>query len=356
MVDISNQPQRMKYRIVADLLRRRIAQGELRPGDRLPSFAALHAEHQLGTNTINRVFLELEKEGLVERRQGSGVYVAQPTAPSRRYVIGLPSREMEGSLRFYGSHLLSGIRRGASQLGAEVVWLDVPPALGWERVDGILLLGHSGWAVEDRLPFDMPAVDLMWEFGANPAVTTDNHEASRRATRYLLELGHRRIGFLGQTGVLPTAVRLNGYQRELELAGIIHEQSDRRWVHDMSYGRDMIDNGRTAMEQWLREGFQELGCTALLAQNDRAAMGIIQALQSTGLRVPDDISVIGFDGTDECELCSPRLTTMEVPLEAIGARAVALLLSNIETKPLDLTKIILPSRLVERDSTAPPKV
>ncbi len=348
MAELSSQPPRLKYRVVADELRRRIARGELRPGDRLPSFAELHAEHQLGTNTINRVFLELEKEGLVERRQGSGVYVAQPSQPSRHYVIGLPSRETEGGLQNYGSHLLTGIRRGARQRGAELVLLDIPPALGWERIDGILLLGHSGWAVEDRLPLDMPAVDLMWEFGVNCAVATDNHEASRRATRYLLELGHRRIGYVGQTRVLPGGVRMNGYQRALEGAGIAGRPE---WVREMSYALDMLENGRATMEQWLRDGFRESGCTALLAQNDRAAMGIVQALQRAGLSVPGDISVIGFDGTEECEVCSPRLTTVEVPLEAIGARAVGLLLDNIERKPLELTKIILTSRLVERDST-----
>ena len=115
--------------------------------------------------------------------------------------------------------------------------------------------------------------------------------------------------------------------------------------------------GRVAMSRWLEDGWRESGCTALFAQNDDTAWGAIEALRAAGFRVPDDVSVIGFDGTQSAMFCNPKLTTVEVPLQQMGREAVRLLLRrlacgrhSVETRFVET--LVFPTQLKVRASTA----
>jgi len=112
------------------------------------------------------------------------------------------------------------------------------------------------------------------------------------------------------------------------------------------------------MSAWLRDesanGWQKINCTALLCHNDETTMGALQALREAGLRVPDDVSVVGFDGLEIGEYSHPRLTTVEMPLREIGAAAVAMLLRQIEADEVTEEHQILSTQLRVRESTAAP--
>ena len=110
------------------------------------------------------------------------------------------------------------------------------------------------------------------------------------------------------------------------------------------------------MAEWLDKDWKRSGLTAVLAQNDEVAIGIMDAIRAAGLRVPNDISVIGFDGTEEGAHAKPELTTVAVPLEKIGATAMELLLRQVREEPVEANVITLPSRLQVRASTANTKV
>ena len=107
------------------------------------------------------------------------------------------------------------------------------------------------------------------------------------------------------------------------------------------------------MELWLEHGWRELGCTAIMAHNDSTAIGVMRALGKAGLRVPEDVSVIGFDGTPLCEYSTPPLTTVEVPLHEIGARALQLLQEQIHDRNVVPERVILPVRFKPGQSVAP---
>ena len=165
-------------------------------------------------------------------------------------------------------------------------------------------------------------------------------------------MGHRRIAYLGFKYSLPIAVRIIGYGSAFASLGLPY---DHRWIRDMlETGESMTVVARRAMENWFNDDWHELGCTAVVAQNDKVAIGAMQALHAAGLRVPQDVSVVGFDDIGECEVCTPRLTTIAVPLEEIGERAIELLAAQIRGDSLEIRPTVLPTRLVVRESTAPP--
>ena len=339
-----------KYREVIDHLRRSIR--ELPPGGRMPSFQELQERFGASTTTINRALALLEGEGLVVRRQGSGIFAAGATPRPRHSTIGIYgcSKGLR-RLSFY-SHLLAGVENAAHRNGSELLLLDSLPSKGWEKVDGLLLYGDTGGDMLSRLPVPIPAISLLWPYADCPHVSTDDFFASRRAAEYLISLGHRRIAYLGGIEAMMVTVRYFGYENAMMRAGL---GIDRRLLREIKHvGLTYVNEARARMGDWLRDDWHDLGITALLAQNDHVAMGAIQALAAAGLRVPEDVSVIGFDGIDECEIFTPRLTSVEVPLEAIGERAAVMLLECIENGRTDTESVVLPANLVLRDSTAPP--
>ena len=335
-----------KFQDVIGYLRELIRESSA--GSRMPSFAQLQEQFGASTTTINRAFVTLEQEGLVVRRRGQGVYVAEPLAKARRHVIGLHAGDFANAAIPYEAHLLAGVRRGARLHGSEVLLLENLPETGWEKVDGVLLHGVAALRLIRRLPVEVPTVLLMWPFSHYPSVGCCDFEASRSAAEYLIELGHRRIAYLGFTQGLDVVVRVAGYRYALNEAGI---PDIPRLVREMPAIPGMLNRGRLGMEEWLADDWAELAPTALLAQNDQVAMGAMQAMASAGIVVPRDVSVMGFDGTGECEICTPRLTSVEVPLELIGETAASMLIQSIETGATANRHVALPAHVVVRDST-----
>ena len=350
-----SKPERLappKYKDILDHLRRMLS--AMPPGERLPSFQELQLRFGASTTTINRALILLEQEDLIVRRQGSGIFAADRSPQRRHCTIGIYGCDRQlRRLSFY-AHLLAGIENAAHRNGSELLLLDAPPSKGWEKVDGLVLYGDSGGDVLSRLPIPIPAVSLLWPYSDCPGVSTDDFFAGRRAAEYLLSLGHRRIAYLGGIEAMMVRLRCFGYENAMMRAGL---GIDRRLMREIqNIGPTYLNEARTKMEAWLRDDWHSLGITALLAQNDHVAMGAIQALSAAGLRVPEDVSVIGFDGIDECEIFTPRLTSVEVPLEAIGDRAASMLLDCIENGRTGVESVVLPANLVVRDSTAPPSV
>lgn len=200
----------------------------------------------------------------------------------------------------------------------------------------------------------IPCVAVMDSPQLGASVGADDAGGIEQAMEHLLTLGHRRIGYLthyeGESSPVEKT-RLTAYRRSLRAAGIAPQK---KWVHHLINMSEFVERGRISMKEWLNEDFQGLGVTALLVQNDRAAIGAVESLREHGLRVPEDVSIIGFDGTDECELCQPRLTSVEVPLSQVGAAAIDLLLREITSQTEPPERVVLPTKLQVRASTAPP--
>jgi DNA-binding LacI/PurR family transcriptional regulator len=343
-----------KYRRIADELKAQIECGDLAPGDRLPTFAEMRATHATTQSTIDKVLSLLESENLIMRKPGSGVYVCEPQ-PTVAGTIGLvlPRFHFPKQSRYWAA-LLESVRDVVDEHDAQLLLLNTETLKGWEKADGILFCEWSVGDLRQSVPPQMPCVSLLAPSRSYAAVMADDYTGSRLAVEYLLELGHRRIAYL--YNVDPHSVnvsrRRDAYRDTLLKSGIEPNVewervlSDRVWL-DKSF----LQSGYLTMHEWLRDGWRESGCTALLAQNDDTALGVIQALRQVGLSVPGDVSVVGFDGIHDEGLLLPRLTTVEIPLAEIGRKAVEMLLTQIRDNPLEQRQEVLPVGLRYGETT-----
>lgn len=344
-----------KYKELVEQIKGEIRSGKLRPGDRLPGFAEMQSSFGAASNTINRALIALEQDGLIIRSQGRGIFVAPPKRHARRNIIGCAGFAFQQTTEFpYWVHLLEGMQHAAAATGNGLLFLNDSSHEGWDKVDGVIGHAEIGVEVMAQLAPGIPTVSVQGMDANGAWVMADDRDGCRQATRHLLSLGHRRIGFIlyidEQSPVYQR--RLAGYRSALEEAGIKPNSKWIRLLHP-KYG-DFPERGCGSMKDWLQDDWKKTGCTAVLVQNDRAAVGVIEALQAAGIDVPGQVSVIGFDGTEECEHVTPRLTSVGVPLEEIGARAVQLLLSRIDGDDTAPAHVMLATTLQLRESTGPP--
>ena len=340
-----------KYLDLAELFRGQIKSGQLKPGDRLPTFVEMRREFGATQATVERFLAVLEREALVQRKPQSGIYVTEPQAATH-VVIGVQTIGHLGDTVPFFAQLLEGVRAESAARGAELLILGHEPSPGWERLDGIIGYGERGVVPSEKQTTPLPYVGLISDLGEGSSVLVDDGAGIVQAVDHLVELGHRNIGYLVSQEVPLLEARFDAYQRALRGHGIAPRS---RWAYHLINAGSMMLRGHVSMAAWLRDGFAASGITALLVQNDRSAIGAMKSLREAGLRVPQDLSVVGFDSTEECEFCFPRLTSVRVPLREVGARAVDLLISQIETGVLDTVRLSLPVQLEVRDSTAPPR-
>ena len=174
-----------------------------------------------------------------------------------------------------------------------------------------------------------------------PVVDVDNRQGGYDATRHLLEHGHRQIATLAGPAAWPSAAaRLEGYRRALREAGaaeLVERAAD--WG---------LESGRTAAARLLE---RDAPFTALFAHSDLIALGAIRQLRDAGLRVPDDVSVVGYDDLPVAEYVEPALTTVHQPMREVGALAVGFVLDQLSGVAAPTTEAhLLPALLVARQS------
>lgn len=180
-----------------------------------------------------------------------------------------------------------------------------------------------------------------------PTVGATNWAGGMSATQHLIGLGHRRIGIIvGPKRLLCSRARFDGYRAALEAQGI-------------AFDPDLVQQG----DFYHESGFS--GASALLdlpdppsaifASSDQMAFGVFEAVRRHGLRVPDDVSVVGFDDLPEARWSSPPLTTVRQPLAEMGMVAARTVLKLAQGEPVDTPRLELATELLIRDSTARPR-
>jgi DNA-binding LacI/PurR family transcriptional regulator len=350
-------PERTRHIRVTNWMRQQIVSGHWPIGARLPSYNETRARYGVPTSTMEKVYAQLESEGLIVRRRGSGTYVSEPATrtSSSTGMIGLSGTGFNFSgYSPYWAHLLGGVREAAAAEGLQILLLDPRTSDGWEKADGVLMCDWDDPAMPRKVLPGQPLVSLMVPVQGIASACADDEGAARLATEHLLALGHRRIGFFHTFASHPIAhQRLMGYQSALQAAGI---KPRAEWTANMcgtyDFGAAFTNFAYEMMKQKLGDGWQKLGCTALLCHNDEAAVGVIMALEEAGLRVPHDVSIIGFDGTEYCDLVRPRLSSVAIPLREIGVAAVKLLCTQIKNEKESDEHRVLPTCFQERETTA----
>jgi LacI family transcriptional regulator len=277
--------------------------------------------------------------------------VAQSLRNLRTNVIGILVADIEP----FSTELLKGAAKAIKGTGFELVVYSAGGRTseheGWERrylsrlsgtlIDGAVIVTPTVVDVHYGAP--IVAVDPHTGPTDLPTIDSDNLHGARLATEHLIALGHRRIAMLsGRADLQSSHLREGGYRRAL--AGL--EPLIRVGGYDPAVAADAARELLGSAER----------PTAIFAANDVSAIATIDVARELGLRVPEDLSVVGFDNIPEAALCEPALTTVEQPLHDMGRLAIDMVVSLIRGEPVEKTHITLPTRLVVRQSTREPGV
>jgi DNA-binding LacI/PurR family transcriptional regulator len=233
-----------------------------------------------------------------------------------------------------------GLKR-LDQSGVE----DAVRRLRQQAVAGVVLVSpQSAMASAFRdLPHDVPTV-AMWGYAGTPVPVVASAETAgaTAATRHLLELGHRNVWHLaGPRDRVGVGDRIRGWRSTLELAGIRPPA--------LVFGDWSAHSGHAAARQLIADP----AVTAIFVGNDQMALGVLRAIQEAGRRVPDDISVVGFDDIPDAAFFAPPLTTVRQDFLTLGRATMQRLLQLMRGEP-GSESVVLPVELIVRASTAPP--
>ncbi|MCL2652443.1 MAG: LacI family DNA-binding transcriptional regulator [Propionibacteriaceae bacterium] len=278
-----------------------------------------------------------------------------------------PSRLIEFVMRgidtLWATQLLVGAEAEAARGGVGLVisathgrlignrhWID---RLSERHSDGVVVVAsriHSGIEAElGRLRIPHVMLDMA---GAPPpgvaVVGATNAAGGRAAVDHLVELGHRKIGVVtGNRELACSQERLDGYIASLVRAGI---EPHNDYIH---FGNFDISGGYRAACLMLDSHDPP---TAIFAGSDLQAFGVYQAARERGIRIPEDLSIVGFDDVPLCEWLMPRLTTIRQPLEEMAQQSVRMVMAMAyQQAERPQTKLELATTLVVRESTAPPR-
>jgi LacI family transcriptional regulator len=280
--------------------------------------------------------------------------VAQSLRNHQTNVVGILVADLEP----FSTELLKGAADAIRGTGFELVIYSAGGRTGdhegWERrylsrlsgtlIDGAVLVTPTIVEVDYGAPF--VAVDPHTGTSQMPTIDADNLRGAHLATEHLIELGHRRIAMLtGRHDLQSSLLREQGYRQAMRKAGL---DIDEGLVQPGEYD---FDPSRDSARQMLSLPEPP---TAIFAANDISAIASMTVAAELGVRVPQDLSVVGFDNIPESALSVPALTTVEQPIRLMGQRAVEMLIELIRGRTLAETHLTLDTRLVVRASTSAP--
>lgn len=353
-----------KYRQVYAALRRDIQSGRLKRGDRLPSEAELVRTFGASRITVGRAVRELQVQGLVERRAGSGTYVRVPQAAGAlSFGLLIPDlgeteifepvcQGMMASPLAREHALVWGSPHGAGASKEERAWQLCRQYIE-RRVSGVffapLELTPGKDDVNDRIARALDAARIPVVLldrtvapyprrGHHDLVGIDNRRAGYVVTEHLLGLGARRIAFVAVPNTASTVdAREAGYREALYVGGA---PIDRALVH-------RLDPADAASVQKMMEAAQP---DAIVCANDWTAARLMRTLLRLGFAIPKDVRMVGIDDMEYASLLPVPLTTLRQPTRQIGDAALSAMLERVARRDLPARDILLHCELVVRES------
>jgi LacI family transcriptional regulator len=219
-----------------------------------------------------------------------------------------------------------------------------------EQIDGVIML-HVIMLHELKYPnfydytakIGLPVVSTLCNSDNIPTIKINDRLAAAEAVEHLIGLGHRKIDLLDGSGFSFGARRIQGYYDALAAAGI--ERDESRVICVKQYGSEF---GIYSMWELLLRGRD---FTAVFAASDELAIGAVRVLKDEGIRVPEDVSVIGFDNIESANYFISQLTTIHQPINEIGEQAALNLHRRISGGAYTDFEIIIPHKLIIREST-----
>lgn len=371
-----SKSQKPLYSVIKDELQSKIDQGDYQPDQQLPTENELSSLYSVSRITTRRALEELEREGYIYRIQGSGSFVKRAeAAPERQTPAPLSFAEVEPGpiISMILPHLdegaMVGYIRGASdylnRLGyhLSVHTSNSDPALEEELLESMPGRGSSAvilYPLNDSCSFerlnrlylmDFPIVTIDKEMSGMPipSVVSDNFGGVYEAVSRLIDLGHRRIAFFSNAAIESVSSvrsRYFGYCKAMKDRGVpILPELVR-----LGANKELKAAGKTAFFSGLLNGYRENGITAVQVENDLIAVQLLLYAQQLDMRIPDDLSIFGFDNNPICEMLHIPVATVGQNYDEIGRTAAELLIRRLRQGQAGTGQHVVPVSLIERKS------
>ncbi|MBN1445140.1 MAG: GntR family transcriptional regulator [Candidatus Omnitrophica bacterium] len=347
-----------KYLQIKEFIFEQIKKNNFREGEPIPSENVLAKNFYVTAVTASRALNELVNEGLLYRVRGKGTFVRdvyQEHPPVCLFSTGNP--QADSSDPYFSTPLFASL---ASKLAENGLSLTVK-------------------YIENRRPLDLPAKDLksgiaiipalnfpdriseatirttqipIINIGAHPeepfdCISFNNKKGMAQAVKHLAELGHTKIAFFSATKEnISNKERLDEYISSIEKNGLVKKGS---FIFPGYYGKESgCQSARALLKMKKRP-------TAVICSSDVIAVGAIEIFKEAGLRIPDDISIVGFGDYEIASYIDPRLTTVKLPVKEMGEKLADLVLRRINSpKFMEPERIAISTKLVVRKSTEIP--
>ena len=350
-----------KYSGIESELRELVFSGHFAPGDKLPSENVLAERYGVSRQTVRKALSGLEQEGFIYAVHGSGRFVSERMNHRKK------SKNIAVVMTYLSDYIfpkvISGIDEVHSANGYDLILKHTNNSRHGEiacltellekDIDGIIIepsksnLYCRHMELFDKLEqYEIPYVFIQGEYEAmagKPHVLLDDEKGSFLLTKHLIELGHREIFGIFKSDDSQGQKRHNGYARALAESGIPYDPSRVIWF----YTEDRKVHPVTGLQNVLRSGRP---VDAVVCYNDQIAIHVIRAIREMGLRVPEDISVTGYDNSERASQSGQRLTTIVHPQEELGRLAAKMLLSLINREATE-QRIVMEPELVEGSTT-----
>jgi GntR family transcriptional regulator, arabinose operon transcriptional repressor len=361
------------YRRIAEQLLAEIAEGRHQAGERLPSEPTLSARFGVSRGTLRQALGELREQGAIESVPGRGSFVRGPTPrvlEARRRVVGLivPSVSRPAL-----SEVVSAIEDELHRRGYSLIIGNSGDTRDQEvgRIRRILDEGVSGLVVlpidtaEETIyrrilddGFPIVLIDRHLVGLSIDAVLADNVGGAYLAVTHLVELGHRRIALISSDNLSTTSVaeRFLGFRQALAAHGI-QGREDLIFAGLPAVPPSSRDEDRVTAEnaRLIARFLAAHTPTAVFALHDRIALSVIEAAATLRWAVPEQLAVVGFDDDPLAESLRVPLTTVAQPREQMGRTAARIVADRIEGRRVDVSRLVLPTRLVIRASSGAPR-
>lgn len=305
----------------------------------------------IGAETRQRVLKILEEESFEPN------VIAKSLSGKQSYSIGLfvAHNPTPGLHHAFFQGVVFGLQRTLGKHGYDFVLLSDSTLKGsgdflqkcrTRQVDGAVFMGidKNEPSLASLLNSKLPSVFIDGDHcGRNSrCVVWDNYSGARQAVEYFYNLGHRKIALIqGLPGVKPTEERTEGFLEALRKYNLT---CPTQWI----VGNDYLEVcGYEGMKKLIKQSDRP---TAVFCQSDSIAVGALMAIEESGLKCPDDISIIGYDDIDLCKYIKPRLTTIRQDTDLMGRNAAKVLLGLIRQTETTLSPVVLSVELIERDS------
>lgn len=360
---MANENGKTKYYTLMEELKQEILSGAIKPGEKLPSENELSDRYQISRHTVRKALSILINEGYIEAEHGRGTFCSQRMGHMKN------SRNVAVVTTYISDYifprLIQGMDKVLTENGYSIILKNTANSRTKEErvLEDILTKDIEGLIIEPSKSqiyckhtnlyamldqYEIPYVFIQGVYSQmidKPHILMDDCKGGYMVTKHLIDAGHRKILGIFKADDFQGKERHKGYVKALQEAGIAYDPDMVVWFHT----EDRKTKPAMMMELLLE---QKVEMDAVVCYNDQIAIEVIRCLQRNGLRVPEDISVTGYDNSVIAE-GTVGLTTIAHPQEKLGEMAAELLLEKIRKVPEEKSRIprLIQPELIIRGST-----